>query len=71
MKILILGANGLVGSSLARNLSKLVPSSIIITSTRKDTDLFSFDETKKLIDTELPNIIINACLLYTSPSPRD
>ena len=60
MKILILGANGLVGSSLARNLSKLVPSSIIITSTRKDTDLFSFDETKKLIDTELPNIIINA-----------
>ena len=60
MKILILGANGLVGSSLTRNLSRLIPSSRIISSTRKDTDLFSFDETKKLIDTELPDIIINA-----------
>lgn len=60
MKILILGANGLVGSSLAANLSKLIPSSKIISSTRKDTDLFSFDETKQLIDTELPDIIINA-----------
>ena len=60
MKILILGANGLVGSSLARNLSKLIPSSKIISSTRNDTDLFSLDETKKLIDTELPDIIINA-----------
>lgn len=60
MKILILGANGLVGSSLTRNLSKLIPSSKIISSTRNDTDLFSLDETKKLIDTELPDIIINA-----------
>ena len=60
MKILILGANGLVGSSLSRNLSKLIPSSKIISSTRNDTDLFSLDETKKLIDTQLPDIIVNA-----------
>lgn len=60
MKILILGANGLVGSSLTRNLSTLIPSSKVISSTRNDTDLFSLDETKKLIDTELPDIIINA-----------
>lgn len=60
MKILILGANGLVGSSLTRNLSKLIPSSKIISSTRNDTDLFSLDETKKLIDTQLPDIIVNA-----------
>ena len=60
MKVLILGANGLVGSSLTRALKNSDIVSEIITSTRQDTNLFSFDETSNLIKNSKPNIVINA-----------
>ena len=57
--ILILGSNGLVGSSCKRILESN-PSYNIVSSTRKDTDLFSFGDTKKLIATVDPDILIIA-----------
>ena len=58
-KILILGGNGLVGSSLVRifNGHKNYD---VIKSTRQDADLFSLSETTKLIERVKPKIIINA-----------
>ena len=60
MKTLILGSNGLVGSSLSRNLQKKSIYSHIISATRKDADLFSGSETKSLIENIKPDIVINA-----------
>lgn len=59
MKILILGSNGLVGSSLKRifNEEDLYN---VTASTRSDTDLFSLDETKKLLEKVRPDLLINA-----------
>ena len=45
----MVGSNGLVGSAVSRNLEKSKKVTELITSTRKDTDLFSFNETNKLI----------------------
>ena len=59
MKVLVLGANGLVGSSLIRNL-KLDKISEVIPATRKDANLFSSSETKRLINEIKPKVIINA-----------
>jgi len=58
-KILILGSNGLVGSSCKRIL-ETNPSYNIFASTRKDTDLFNLDDTKKLIKTVNPDVLIIA-----------
>ena len=60
MKTLILGSNGLVGSSLSRNLQKNSIYSEIIAATRKDANLFSESETKALIEDVKPDIVINA-----------
>lgn len=57
--ILILGSNGLVGSSCYRILSKN-QNYEIIASTRKETDLFEINETKKLINSVKPDVLINA-----------
>ena len=59
MKILVLGSNGMVGTSILNSLSnenkfKIIP------STRKDTNLFIFSETEKLINETKPDILINA-----------
>ena len=51
---------GLVGSNLSRILSKSNFVSKVISSTRKDTNLFSLTETSKKIEHEKPDIIINA-----------
>jgi len=59
-KVLILGSNGLVGSSLNRVLSGSENSYTIISSTRSDTDLFNFEATKSLIESTEPDVIINA-----------
>ena len=59
MKILVFGSNGLVGSSLKRHLSVDKRFECFF-STRKDTDLFSFDDTKNRIQDFGPNLIINA-----------
>ena len=59
MKILVLGSNGMVGTSILNSFSnenkfKIIP------STRKDTNLFKFDETERLINDTKPDILINA-----------
>ena len=59
-KVLIFGSNGLVGKSLNRVLAKSQKISEIFPSTRNDTNLFSFDETKKTIEKIKPDLIINA-----------
>ena len=59
MKILVFGSNGLVGNSLKRNLSNNDKYECIF-STRADTDLFSFKETKETIKNFMPDLIINA-----------
>lgn len=60
MKILIFGSNGLVGSSLKMELPNILSDVSITSSTRKDTDLFSLQETKKIISDIKPDIVINA-----------
>ena len=57
--ILILGGNGLVGSSCFRILSESNRYNVN-KSTRKDTDLFDFQSTSKLINDLKPDILINA-----------
>ena len=59
-KVLILGGNGLVGKTVSNRLSSSDKVSEIISSTREDTDLFSFEQTKKLLSEKKPNLIINA-----------
>ncbi len=59
-KVLILGSNGLVGKTVTNRLSNSEKVSEIIPSTRKDTDLFSFESTKKLLAEKKPDLIINA-----------
>jgi len=62
LKILIFGSKGMVGSSLVKILGdeKIFQ---IFPSSRKDTDLFSLDETIRKIDSEKPDIIINAAAM--------
>ncbi len=60
MKILLFGSNGLVGSSLTRVLKQSNKVEELISSTRKDTNLFSFEETKKRIKETNPDVLINA-----------
>ena len=58
-KILILGSKGLVGSSLVRKFNGNNRYEII-SATRKDANLFIYEETKKLIEDSKPDLIINA-----------
>ena len=60
MKILLFGSNGLVGSSLNRVLSESSKVTELIPSTRKDTDLFNFEETQDTIKQTKPDVLINA-----------
>lgn len=59
MKILVLGSNGLVGSSVCRNLAESNKIEII-KSTRDTTNLFLLEETKELIKNSKPDVILNA-----------
>ena len=58
--VLIFGSNGLVGSSCVTILTKSSKVSNIIASTRNDTDLFSFEETKQKIINSKPDVVIIA-----------
>ena len=60
MKVLILGGNGLVGSSLNRVLGESEKVHEVFASTRKDADLFSLEETQSLINSFSPNVIVNS-----------
>ena len=59
MNILVFGSNGLVGSSLVKNLQKNNDIKVI-GSSRKDTDLFNLEETREIIKKIQPNVIVNA-----------
>ena len=59
-KILVFGSNGLVGKSLRRLLSKKFNQENLFFSTRDDTNLFSYEETKNTIDEIKPDVLINA-----------
>lgn len=50
----------MVGSSLSNFLVKHNKKLTVINSSRKDTNLFNFDDTKKLISDVRPDIIVNA-----------
>lgn len=62
MKILVFGSNGLVGSSLVRQLKKNSENEIFA-SNRKDTDLFQIDQTKKVIEMFKPEIVVNCAAM--------
>ena len=74
MKVLILGSGGLVGSSLKKILDKNESIKKVICSTREDTNLFDFEETKRLIENNKPDILINAAAkvggIYANNSKR-
>ena len=73
-KILIFGSNGLVGKSLNRVLNNSDKVSELITSTRKDTNLFSLEDTKKTIEKTKPDLVINAAakvgVIYANNTKR-
>ena len=58
--ILVFGSNGLVGSSCVRILSDSKKVSNVISSTRKDTNLFNYIDTKKKILESKPDVVIIA-----------
>ena len=58
--VLVFGSNGLVGSSCVRILSKSPKISKVIASTRNDTNLFNFQETKQKIENSKPDVVIIA-----------
>ena len=60
MKILVVGSNGLVGSACKKVFSNSKKVTELVTSTRKDTDLFNFEQTKKLIGSTEPDVLIIA-----------
>ena len=60
LNVLVVGANGMVGSSVAKKLSNSSKVKNLITSTREDTDLFSSEQTKQLIEGNKPDVLIIA-----------
>lgn len=74
MKVLILGSNGLVGTSVKNVLERNPNVKELICATRNDADLFNFDETKELIENSKPDIMINAAAkvggIYANNSKR-
>jgi GDP-L-fucose synthase len=60
MKVLVLGSNGLVGSSLVRILSNNRIYKEVIGSNREALDLFEFNSVKNFIEDSRPDVIINA-----------
>ena len=60
MKVLILGSNGLVGSSVKRTFEGDNFFTEVYSSNRNDTNLFLLDQTKELIERKQPDVIVNA-----------
>lgn len=60
MKILVFGSNGLVGNSLKRILTEDKFYSKVFFSKRSDTNLFSYNETEKILLDYQPDLLINA-----------
>jgi len=59
-KILLLGSLGMVGSSIGKLLKESEGQYNLIESSRKDTDLFSYDKTQDLITDTQPDVVIVA-----------
>ena len=59
-KALVLGSNGLVGKTVTNKFNNSNIISNVIPATRKDANLFSFDETFRLINDTSPDLIVNA-----------
>ncbi len=59
MKVIVFGSNGLVGSSICKYFSQ-DENITLHASTRKDTNLFSLEQTKTTINNFTPDVIINA-----------
>ena len=74
MKVLILGSNGIVGTSVKNVLERNPNIEELICATRNDADLFNFGETKELIENSKPDIMINAAAkvggIYANSSKR-
>lgn len=60
MNVLVFGSSGLVGSSIVRNFNSKNSKYNVIESTRKDTNLFSISETKEIVNSTKPKIVIIA-----------
>ena len=60
MKVLIFGSTGLVGSSVFKIFNTKSSYKEIVGSTRKDTNLFDYEETFNCINNVKPDIVINA-----------
>ena len=58
MKVLLFGSKGLVGSSCKSVLEKSPKVKKLLSSSREDTDLFDYQQTKQSIDTFKPDLII-------------
>ena len=60
LKVLVVGANGMVGTAVSEKLLKSSKVDKLTSSTREDTDLFSFKQTEELINKERPDVLIIA-----------
>ncbi len=60
MKVLLFGSNGLVGSNCEAVLENSSKVKELICSTRDDTNLFDYQQTKQSIENINPDLIINA-----------
>tara|TARA_B100001564_G_scaffold336006_1_gene325811 strand:- start:1308 stop:2231 length:924 start_codon:yes stop_codon:yes gene_type:complete len=60
MRVLLFGSNGLVGSSCKYIFESSSKVSELRCSSRNDTDLFDYNQTKQTIDTFKPDLVINA-----------
>lgn len=60
MKVLLFGSNGLVGSNCKSFLANSSKVKELKCSTRDETNLFDYQQTKQSIDTFNPDLIINA-----------
>jgi GDP-L-fucose synthase len=58
-KVLVFGANGLVGKSVVRTLTNSDKVETVISSTRKDTDLKDINAIKEAININQPDYVIN------------
>ena len=60
LKVLVVGANGMVGTAVSEKLLKSNKVEELTSSTREDTDLFSYKQTEELINKERPDVLIIA-----------
>ena len=60
LKVLVVGANGMVGTAVSEKLLKSSKVDKLTSSTREDTDLFSYKQTEELINKERPDVLIIA-----------